>query len=660
MVAGEPAWGEHSLADFKPIHVIAALELSPAAQAQLNICFDSLIGSSKSQLEPFLTFLLEYIEYNRSKYLQKRTELYAATQELQTLKTDLQQFLINYRNVIAAPPADTQVPPVAQPARPAPFVASQASQPAMPFIASQARQTQPPSVASQARQTQPPSVASQARQPGPVADGLLTVNVDGTVSRKMDQIGNNVTVTFSSNDEIASRKAKICGSSAKMDTFTGQDMNQLPEWVAQFLFGINLYQTTEPQDCRFALHLLRGKAAEMAKNIPQQVSMNNLQELLTGLDKLFNTMGNRVVAVNIFNSYSQREDVSAQEYSIGIEQLFYHSYPGLDPNQSIFLMDRFILGLVSPQIKEKLRIPPQLTNFKDAVSSAMVYTAAIFPEHQTLRQRSLAWKMAASTSHPLLTKSIHGSPRAAIQMLGTSEDEDHVSIQAIKQWCALHKLDKHSDADCRAQQDTTTPSTKKRPTVTKKGNKPRRLCFKTAGDKKKFLRSVEGLEGVSLEDGSDDEQIVEQSLMQLQTPAEETEDDTDYTFVDLHVMMIQPTQPEDTDVIMAEDESLLENQNLDPFGSNIQTTSTADVSNGSQTPITQPTSVTDVLHLEGELTVFEVIEQASNEFSIVNHQLLDKIDRPSRSQSKIHKNPQSRQKCPQCHQKPFHHCHSQQ
>ena len=109
-----------------------------------------------------------------------------------------------------------------------------------------------------------------------------------------------------------------------MDNFAGQGMNQFPEWFAQFLYrcpGVNLYQPTEPQACRFALHLLRGKAAEMATSIPQQVSMNNLQELLTGLDKLFNTTGNRVVAVNIFNSYSQREDVSVQDYSFGIEQL---------------------------------------------------------------------------------------------------------------------------------------------------------------------------------------------------------------------------------------------------------------------------------------------------------------------------------------------------
>ena len=187
----------------------------------------------------------------------------------------------------------------------------------MPFVAQPTRPSEAPFVA-------PPASRPQT---GPLADNLLTINVDGTVSRKMDQVGNNVTVTFSSNDKIASRKAKIFGSSAKMDTFTGQDMNQFPTWVAQFLSGVNLYQPTEPQACRFALHLLRGKAAEMAKNIPQQVSMNNLQELLTGLDKLFNTTGNRIVAVNIFNSYSQRGDVSVQDYSIGIKQLFYRSYP---------------------------------------------------------------------------------------------------------------------------------------------------------------------------------------------------------------------------------------------------------------------------------------------------------------------------------------------
>ena len=84
--------------------VIPALELSPGAQAQLSIFVESLTDRSKSQFEPFLTFLLQYIEYNLSKYLQIRTELNAASRELQTLKTDLQQFLTTYRNVMTASP----------------------------------------------------------------------------------------------------------------------------------------------------------------------------------------------------------------------------------------------------------------------------------------------------------------------------------------------------------------------------------------------------------------------------------------------------------------------------------------------------------------------------------------------------------------------------
>ena len=108
----------------------------------------------------------------------------------------------------------------------------------------------------------------------------------------------------------------------------------------------------------------------MAKNIPQQVSMINLQELLTSLDKIFNTTGNRIVAVNLFNSFSQQENMSVQYYSIGIGQLFYRAYPGVHPNGSTFLMDHFITGLMSPQVKEKLQIPPQPDNFQDLVKTA--------------------------------------------------------------------------------------------------------------------------------------------------------------------------------------------------------------------------------------------------------------------------------------------------
>ena len=150
-------------------------------------------------------------------------------------------------------------------------------------------------------------------------------------------------------------------------------MSQFPEWVAQFLSGINLFQPTEPNACKVALALLRGKAAEMAKTVPQQISMLNLQEFLTCLDGIFNTTGNRIVAVNLFNSFSQREHMSVQDYAIGIEQLFYRAYPGVNPDGSIFLMDRFITGLVSPQVKERLRIPPQPGHFREAVNKAMAF-----------------------------------------------------------------------------------------------------------------------------------------------------------------------------------------------------------------------------------------------------------------------------------------------
>ena len=117
----------------------------------------------------------------------------------------------------------------------------------------------------------------------------------------------------------------------------------------------------------------------------------------------------------------------------------------------------------------------------------------------------------------------------------------------------------------------------KRLTVAKKESKPRRLRFKTANDRKKFLRSVKGLEGVSLKDGSEDENVVGQSLKLLQVApaAKGSEDDTDNTLVDLHVFVLQPISLNDTNVIIEEDELLSANQSLDPFSSNVQSTSTA-------------------------------------------------------------------------------------
>ena len=260
------------------------------------------------------------MDYNRLRYLQLKYDLSQIREELASLKDELTAIMVSTapsQRIAAIQPAT--LPPLASQAT-APPLASQATSPP---LASQA--TAPP-LASQAMA---PPLVSQAisGHVGATTYSPPVLNADGTISRRMDQVSNNAIVTFSGNEEMASKKSKLFGSSAKLDTFTGYDMNQFPEWVVQFLSGVNLFQPTEPNACRGALHLLRGKAAEMVKNIPQQVSMTKLQELLTGLDKLFNTTGNRIVAVSIFNSFSQREDVSVQDYSIGIEHLFYLAYP---------------------------------------------------------------------------------------------------------------------------------------------------------------------------------------------------------------------------------------------------------------------------------------------------------------------------------------------
>ena len=428
--------------------VLNDFNISEISGTQLDAFINSLTGPgiSKAHFRKFLLYVLKCVEYNRAKYEKLKSELgrlkeesASIKDELVHIKDELMTLMVSYRipPEPSAPRVTAPPPPSApQAAATIPPLAPQATAPTLPKTSPAAALTLPiasraaapiPPLASQAMappsafQAMAPPPAPQAMAIGPVVSSTFcpaVVNADGTIYCKMDQVGNNVTVTFSGNDQMASKKSKLFGSSAKLDTFAGHDMSQFPEWVAQYLSGVNLFQPTEPSVCRVAL--LRGKAAEMAKNIPQQVSMVNLQELLTSLDKIFNTTGNRFVAVNLFNSFSQREDMSVQDHSIGIEQLFYRAYPGVDPNGSMFLMDHFITGLVSPQVKEKLRIPPQLGNFRDVVNSTMAFTATMFPAHQTLRQRSLAWKMAASASQPLHTKSIHKDSRGSIQMVNSS------------------------------------------------------------------------------------------------------------------------------------------------------------------------------------------------------------------------------------------------
>ena len=570
--------------------VLLGFNLSEFSESQLITFINTLPTEtgSKPHFRKFLSFLLKFVEYNRPKYKVLRTELGRLNEQAISMREELNRFMATRQEPLprVAPVPNLPPPSMAPPLimAPPPTMASQPSLASLP-TAQQATAPMPPASLATAQpsafQAAAPPFASQAI-PGPFVIPTVfspaIVNVDGTISRKMDQVGNNITVTFSGNDEMASKKSKLFGSSAKLDIFTGKDKSQFPEWVAQFLSGINLFQPTEPNACKVALHLLRGKAAEMAKNVPQQVSMLNLQELLTSLDRIFNTTGNRIVAVNIFNSFSQREHMSVQDYSIGMEQRFYRAYPGVDPDGSIFLMDRFITGLVSPQVKERLRIPPQPGHFREAVNKAMAFSAAIFPGNQTLVQRSMAWKMAASTSHSLLTKSINKDPKGSIQMVDCSSD-GAASMHAIHKWCAYHKSEKHSDSDCGAQQESatsTTQTSKKCPkgSIKRKTNKPRRLKFKSKTDKKKFLRSIEDKEGVSLESASSDgEDIVEQSLMQLDavSSSEVLDEEGDSN---LHILMMNPDPLlSETDIVMESvlSRAISESASLNPYVSNIST-----------------------------------------------------------------------------------------
>ena len=241
--------------------VLQDFSISEFSEAQLEAFINSLTtgtGISKHHFRKFLSYVLKFVEYNRSKYDRLNTELGRIKEELASMKDNLMTGRVSRQEPGLRPEASpAAIPPSAPQAMAAPL-ASQSTAPIRP-LASQATAPIPP-LASQATaapvafQAMVPLPALQAMATGPVVSSTTysppVLNADGTISHKMDQVGNNVTVTFSGNDEMASKKSKLFGSSAKLDTFTGYDMSQFPEWVAQFLSGVNLFQPTEPSACK--------------------------------------------------------------------------------------------------------------------------------------------------------------------------------------------------------------------------------------------------------------------------------------------------------------------------------------------------------------------------------------------------------------------------
>ena len=301
----DPATGAQAAGPSTITEVLASLQLSEESETQVTSFIDSLVhGLNGPRFRKLLTYILKFVELNRSKYETLRTEQARFTDLAISNRDELNQILGVLQERVppaASVPRVPAVPAVATQPFQATFPAvptmatqpSQAAMPAMPALAPHISQaTVPPALVATATAPAPPYAAYpsafQAVPPQPsapqaagmgffAAPAMFTPSIrnnDGTVSRRMDQVGNNVMVTFSGDDDMASKKAKLFGSSAKYDIFTGQDMSKFPEWVAQFLSGINLFQPTEPNACKIALHLLRDKAPEMSKNVSQNITMH--------------------------------------------------------------------------------------------------------------------------------------------------------------------------------------------------------------------------------------------------------------------------------------------------------------------------------------------------------------------------------------------------
>ena len=142
---------------------IAELTLSSWSESQLS-SFLSTLQDSSPPVTNLFTYLMKYIEYNRSGYLGLKLDLIHIRSEFTTLKRDVSHALNTSTSF--------SLPHVA-------LLASGAT--SMPYAAA------------------PPAPGA----PDPTESTFL--NAEGTFSCRMGHVGNRVMVTFSSNDEVASQ-----------------------------------------------------------------------------------------------------------------------------------------------------------------------------------------------------------------------------------------------------------------------------------------------------------------------------------------------------------------------------------------------------------------------------------------------------------------------
>ena len=312
-------------------------------------------------------------------------------------------------------------------------------------------------------------------------------------------------ILFSANEATASRVSKTLLHSVKFETFNGEDMGLFSRWVNKLLSGFRISQPTETQACLITMHQLTGRAAELAMDIPNTITMTDLEELLLKLDRTFNASATEEVSKNLLANYVQREDMSIQDYALGLEYLYGRAYPFDNYHVSTFLKDRFVSGLISKEIQTKLRTPPFPETYRDAVNLSMALAAAHYPDHQLPRQRNSLWKMGTTMKNPILGRTTFDTVKTPSVMNVETQD-----VNTIKTWCSIHKSDRHSNSECRAQKSTKN-------TKEKKKGKSRTIKFKTTKGKRKFVRSLANTDELETSDESDSSSESEEENENSQT-----------------------------------------------------------------------------------------------------------------------------------------------
>ena len=127
MPRGEAQASEHNRTMQDILH---EFQISDYSETQLNALVEYITYRSKPHFHKFLLYVLQFVEYNRSRYLQLKYDLSQVREELASLKDELTAIMVSTAPSpqIAAIQLATLPPPLASQAT-APPLASQTTAP---------------------------------------------------------------------------------------------------------------------------------------------------------------------------------------------------------------------------------------------------------------------------------------------------------------------------------------------------------------------------------------------------------------------------------------------------------------------------------------------------------------------------------------------------